>query len=562
MKQIKVEKTASRGIAIGKVHIYEEATFIPSEESISESDIPGELEKFKLAREQVCSRLELLAQENEIFGAHLMMAQDYTLESSVVERIQECRINAQLALSQVTGELREQFKEMENEYMRERASDIQDIEHQYLAAMQGRFKDADADWGKIEAPVILAAADLLPSDTAKLDPRQLLGMLTQEGGITSHVSIMAKGWGIPALVGVKTLMDNITEGDLICMDAGRGELVISPTEEVLQNFRARKREAEEKERQLEELKDLPARTLDGHRVTLCANVGNAEDVAAAMLHQAEGVGLFRSEFLYMENTHFPTEEEQFEVYKTAVCNSPAELTIRTLDIGGDKALKYFDFGEEENPFLGWRAIRISLDLTDIFKTQLRAILRAGAYGKIRVMFPMIVSVEEFRQAKSLLSECAQELDRQGIPYDRRMKAGMMIETPASVMMAGELAEVADFFSIGTNDLTQYLLAVDRGNPKISEMYNSYHPAVLRAVWHVIQSGHARQIKVGMCGEFASDPRAIPLLVGMGLDEFSMSPADIPQSKAVIRGLSYQKMNQAVGEILRCSTIGQVMEALP
>ncbi|WP_346909918.1 phosphoenolpyruvate--protein phosphotransferase [Faecalicatena orotica] len=562
MKQIKVEKTASRGIAIGKVHIYEEATFIPSEESISESDIPGELEKFKLAREQVCSRLELLAQENEIFGAHLMMAQDYTLESSVVERIQECRINAQLALSQVTGELREQFKEMENEYMRERASDIQDIEHQYLAAMQGRFKDADADWGKIEAPVILAAADLLPSDTAKLDPRQLLGMLTQEGGITSHVSIMAKGWGIPALVGVKTLMDNITEGDLICMDAGRGELVISPTEEVLQNFRARKREAEEKERQLEELKDLPARTLDGHRVTLCANVGNAEDVAAAMLHQAEGVGLFRSEFLYMENTHFPTEEEQFEVYKTAVCNSPAELTIRTLDIGGDKALKYFDFGEEENPFLGWRAIRISLDLTDIFKTQLRAILRAGAYGKIRVMFPMIVSVEEFRQAKSLLSECAQELDRQGIPYDSGMKAGMMIETPASVMMAGELAEVADFFSIGTNDLTQYLLAVDRGNPKISEMYNSYHPAVLRAVWHVIQSGHARQIKVGMCGEFASDPRAIPLLVGMGLDEFSMSPADIPQSKAVIRGLSYQKMNQAVGEILRCSTIGQVMEALP
>lgn len=562
MKQIKVEKTASRGIAIGKVHIYEEATFIPSEESISESDIPGELEKFKLAREQVCSRLELLAQENEIFGAHLMMAQDYTLESSVVERIQECRINAQLALSQVTGELREQFKEMENEYMQERASDIQDIEHQYLAAMQGRFKDADADWGKIEAPVILAAADLLPSDTAKLDPRQLLGMLTQEGGITSHVSIMAKGWGIPALVGVKTLMDNITEGDLICMDAGRGELVISPTEEVLQDFRARKREAEEKERQLEELKDLPARTLDGHRVTLCANVGNAEDVVAAMLHQAEGVGLFRSEFLYMENTHFPTEEEQFEVYKTAVCNSPAELTIRTLDIGGDKALKYFDFGEEENPFLGWRAIRISLDLTDIFKTQLRAILRAGAYGKIRVMFPMIVSVEEFRQAKSLLSECAQELDRQGIPYDSGMKAGMMIETPASVMMAGELAEVADFFSIGTNDLTQYLLAVDRGNPKISEMYNSYHPAVLRAVWHVIQSGHARQIKVGMCGEFASDPRAIPLLVGMGLDEFSMSPADIPQSKAVIRGLSYQKMNQAVGEILRCSTIGQVMEALP
>lgn len=562
MKQITVEKTASRGIAVGRVHIYEDITFLPSAESISEADIPGELEKFRSAREQVCSRLEPLARENEIFEAHLMMAQDDTLENSVAERIRTGRINAQMALSQVTGELSTQFMEMENEYMRERASDIRDIGRQYLAAMQGRFKDADAAGQDMETPVILAARDLLPSDTAKLNPKQLLGMLTQEGGITSHVSIMAKGWGIPALVGVKTLMENITEGDLVCMDAGRGELVISPTEEVLQDFRARKREAEERERRLEALKDLPARTADGHSVSLCANVGNAEEVAAAMLHQAEGVGLFRTEFLYMENTHFPTEEEQFEVYKAAVCNSPTELTIRTLDIGGDKSLKYFDFGEEENPFLGWRAIRISLELTDIFKTQLRAILRAGAYGKIRVMFPMIVSVEELRQAKALLSECAQELDRQGIPYDKSIEAGMMIETPASVMMAAELAEEADFFSIGTNDLTQYLLAVDRGNPKISGMYNSCHPAVLRAVRHVIQSGHARQIKVGMCGEFASDPRAIPLLVGMGLDELSMSPADIPQSKAVIRGLNYQEMNQAADEILRCSTIEQVMEALP
>ena len=321
---------------------------------------------------------------------------------------------------------------------------------------------------------------------------------------------------------LKGILSKVEDGMFVCMDAGEGVIVIDPDEEKVSEFAEKKAAFEQERKYLEELRNKPAVTKDGKQIYLCANVGNAEDIKKALPMNIDGVGLFRSEFLYMENTHFPTEEEQYRVYKEAAELCPQELTVRTLDIGGDKELSYFDFEKEENPFLGWRAIRISLDMKEMFKEQLRAILRASAYGHVRIMFPMIISLEELREAKDLVEECKQELKEAGVAFDPEIETGMMIETPASVLLAEEFAKEADFFSIGTNDLTQYLLAVDRGNKKIADRYSYFHPAVLKAIGHVIDAGHKEGIKVGMCGEMAGDEKATAILLEMGLDEFSMS----------------------------------------
>ena len=321
---------------------------------------------------------------------------------------------------------------------------------------------------------------------------------------------------------LKGILSKVEDGMFVCMDAGEGVIVIDPDEEKVSEFAEKKAAFEQERKYLEELRNKPAVTKDGKQIYLCANVGNAEDIKKALPMNIDGVGLFRSEFLYMENTHFPTEEEQYRVYKEAAELCPQELTVRTLDIGGDKELSYFDFEKEENPFLGWRAIRISLDMKEMFKEQLRAILRASAYGHVRIMFPMIISLEELREAKALVEECKQELKEAGIAFDPDIETGMMIETPSSVLLAEEFAKEADFFSIGTNDLTQYLLAVDRGNKKIADRYSYFHPAVLKAIGHVIDAGHKEGIKVGMCGEMAGDEKATAILLEMGLDEFSMS----------------------------------------
>ncbi len=523
MEKISVEKTASRGIAVAKVYKYLEPDLSPSAGIIADSETETEIQKFAQAKADVTKELEALAAENEIFAAHLEIAGDFALQDGVEAKIKDDHKNVQLAMQNTVEEFAALFEVMEDEYMRERAADVRDIGKRFMAKLKGITLP---DLGGIQEETIVVARDLFPSDTVKINPQLVKGILTEEGGVTSHVSILAKSMNIPILVGVTGILAKLEDGMPVCMDAGKGVIVADPDDATLAEYEAAKEAYEKECERLKSLRGKPAVTKGGKRVYLCANVGNAEGIRNALPMNIDGVGLFRSEFLYMENTHFPTEEEQFEVYKEAAQLIPQELTIRTLDIGGDKSLSYFEFEQEENPFLGWRAIRISLDMKDMFKTQLRAILRASAFGHIRIMFPMIISLEELRQAKEITKECMAELAAEQVEYDKNIEMGMMMETPASVLLAEEFAKEADFFSIGTNDLTQYLLAVDRGNKKIADRYDYFHPAVLKGIEQIIRAGHKEGIKVGMCGEMAGDAKAVPKLLELGLDEFSMSAGSV------------------------------------
>lgn len=546
MKEITVEKTSSNGIAIGKALIFTKEAYEATDYEILAEDKSAEKEKFVAAVEKAAEELTELAQSSEIFEAHLMLVNDDMLRQSVIDKVEQENKNIEQALDKVCEEYYEVFRTMEDEYMRERAADIVDIRNRLMRILQNK---PESDLSTLKEPVIIIAKDLTPSDTATMSLEKVLGFITQEGGVTSHVSIMAKSMGIPALVGVEGILKEITTSKEIIMDAGKGKIFIDPDSEMKERYRKLQEKYEEEVRELALLEGKEAVTTDGRSVLLYANAGNVEDVERAAAQKVYGIGLFRSEFLYMENSHFPTEEEQFEVYKKAAVLAKEELTIRTLDIGGDKSLSYFEFEKEENPFLGWRAIRISLTMKDIFKEQLRAILRASAFGKVRIMYPMIISVEELEEANRILLECKNELDKEKKEYDRQIKVGMMMETPASVMLAEELAARVDFFSIGTNDLTQYILAVDRGNKKISKLYNSCHPAVLKAIAHIIKAAHKQDIPVGMCGEFAGDIKAAKLLLGMGLDEFSMSLGQINRVKKVILETSREEAEKYAATVL-------------
>jgi phosphoenolpyruvate-protein phosphotransferase len=558
MKAIRVEKTASRGIVMGKAYIVNKPNITVDLSAIQESDISNEIKKYEDAVSYAVKELEILAKSNSIFQAHLEMAKDITLYEGVTTKIKYELFSAEAALDSTANEFIMIFESMDDEYMRERAADIKDIRSRLLYALKGIKSNSLQD---ISEKVILLADDLTPSDTAVLNLDYILGFITKEGGVTSHVSIMAKGLGLPALVGVNYIMDEVHNGDFIIMDAGKGDIIINPDEQTIIEYQHFIEEFERKQNELAKESHLEAVTLDGRSVHLCANVGSINDIKNAIKHGIDGIGLFRSEFLYMENSHFPTEEEQYLVYKEAAILCGKELTIRTLDIGGDKSLSYYEFEKEENPFLGWRAIRISLELKDMFKTQLRALLRASAFGKIRIMFPMIISMEELSMAKEILEECKNELKDESIAFDTDILVGMMIETPASVLCAEDFAKEVDFFSIGTNDLTQYMLAVDRGNKKIANMYNSFHPAVLRSIRHIIKAGHNHNIKVGMCGEFACDQRAIPILLGLGLDEFSMSAIEIANAKHIIRKLSYESAKTLAEKVCSLNTICEILNEI-
>ncbi|MDO5336641.1 MAG: phosphoenolpyruvate--protein phosphotransferase [Eubacteriales bacterium] len=530
MERIQVEKTASRGIAAAPVFVYREPNLTPDTRPVTPEQTEGEAEKFEQAKKRVLEELQALAEKNAIFAAHMEIVDDFTLREGVLSKIKAENKNAQQAVHETIEEFAAIFFSMDDVYMKERSADIKDIGKRLMAALKGITLQ---DLGEIDREVIVAAKDLYPSDTVKINPQLVKGILTEEGGITSHVSILAKSMDIPILVGVSGILSKLQDGSMVCMDAGQGIVILDADEAVLGKF-AKKKEAYQRERKrLEELRKYAPVTSSGKRISLCVNVGNVEDIRYALPLNVDGVGLFRTEFLYMENTHFPTEEEQFEVYKEAAVLCPKELTVRTLDIGGDKSLSYYEFDKEENPFLGWRAIRISLDMKDMFREQLRAILRASAFGHVRIMFPMLISLEELREAKLLVEECKKELRKENREFDETIEIGMMMETPASVLLAQEFAKEADFFSIGTNDLTQYLLAVDRGNKKIADKYDYFHPAVMRAIEHIIEAGHKEGIKIGMCGEMAGDARAIPLLLNMGLDELSMSQGSIDYARELI-----------------------------
>jgi phosphotransferase system enzyme I (PtsI) len=557
----KLDNLASKGIVMGKVFVVEEINLDPiTTKKIDNSEKSPEISCFTDALQSAEQEIAVLAKNNDIFQAHLDIIQSETLSYSVIKKIEEDNDNAQVALRNTENELAAMLEILEDEYLRERATDIRDICKRIMSHLKGIDLNV---FKNIKDEVIIIAKDLTPSDTSNMDFDKVKGFITQLGGVTGHVCIIARSIGLPAAVGQTNIWEILKADDFVILDTVNGILISNPTPSTINEYKIKIEEYTKKKNTFREILHLPAETTDKHHVELFANVGSLTDIEKAMQNGAGGVGLFRTEFLYMESKDdFPTEEEQFEVYKkSAILCDGKPIIIRTLDIGGDKDLPYYKFTKEENPFLGWRAIRMCLELTDMFKDQLRALLRASAYGDILIMYPMIISLEEYRTANALLQECKDELLAKNIAFNKDIKTGIMIETPASVICAEDLAKEVDFFSIGTNDLTQYLLAVDRGNDKISPIYDSFHPAVLRAIKTTIDAGHKYNKIVGMCGEFASNAEALPILLGMGLDEFSMASVDIAETKYKIRNMNYAKTKEFADTLLKKSTVSEIRELL-
>lgn len=547
---------ASKGIAVGPVKVVQEAPLF-ERRTVSEEEAARERQRIAPAMERARSELQALesrvAEElKEMIAAQLSLLDDPEISDEIEARLAE-RKNAEWAVEEAIESIAEAIAALDDPYLRERAADIRDLGKRIVAALLG----LDAPGIALQEPAILVAKDLSPSDTAGLDASLVLGFATELGGPTSHSAIMARTMGFPALVGVAGLLESVQGGETIVLDAERGELLIDPPDAVRAAYEEqaaahRRLLAEQKSK-----KDLPAVTTDGHRVELAANIGGVKDVAPALEWGAEAVGLFRTEFLYMEQNKLPDEETQFAAYRQVVEQlAPRPVIFRTLDIGGDKGLPYLELPKEENPFLGYRALRFCLNRPELFKSQLRAILRAGAHGKARIMFPMVATLQEWRQAKAYLREAADELGLSELP-----ETGIMIEIPSAAIMASAFAEEVDFFSIGSNDLIQYTVAADRGNKEVSYLYQHLEPAVLRLVSQVIEAAHGAGKWVGMCGEMAGDPQAIPLLVGLGLDEFSMSAASLPKARDLIRGLSLEDCRKLAGAALACRDAAEVKQLL-
>ena len=559
MKSLLVSKVSSHGLAAGPVYLVpEEHTQISNAKAESREEIEAETRKFEDAAKKTADSLSQLAHSNKIFAGHIAIVNDSTLHDAVKQRIRRQHLNAEQATAESIKEICRMFQNMSDPYMKERAADITDVGDKLLSYLQNRKADKFAG---LESPSIIVARDLVPSDTALLDKRLVLGFITEEGGVTSHVSITAKSLNIPALVGAAGILDIVGKGSKIIMDAGTGEIYVDPEPHFTEDFIKRQKMQEQENEAYAANAGLPTVTKDGRKLKVCANVGNLKDVEQAASLHVDGIGLFRTEFLYMENDHFPTEAEQFSVYRKAAETLGKEIIIRTLDIGGDKKLSYYKFKPEQNPFLGLRAIRFCLRNTDIFKTQIRAILRASHYGKLRIMLPMMVSIEEAEQALKIIGDVKNDLQKNGIPFNAEIPVGMMMETPAAVFCADDFAGIMDFFSIGTNDLTQYTLAVDRGNREISDLYDPLYPSVIRAIARIISAGHKAGIEVGMCGEFAGDSRATKLLLGLGLDEFSMSASSAPRIKAVLRGLNSHTASELAQKILGLNHIKDIKALL-
>lgn len=557
MKTIKVNKTASKGIVIGRAYLWKKADMTPANNRINENEKDKEIARFMLALQAVEGRIKLLADSSGIFAGHLLILRDPMLVGAVTEKIREQR-NAEEALHETMKELTNIFDSMDDEYMKERAEDVRDVCFRIMACLKNVQEQALPE---LNEQVILVARELVPSEISAMDASSVLGIVTELGGATSHVSILAGQKGIPILTGVTDILKDVKEGEMLILDTTEGLLILSPDKETLKQYEQKRIDYLLSRNQMEEMSSLPAITRDGKRIRVCANVGSLKELKEALRRSVDGIGLFRSEFLYMEKDHFPKEEEQFQVYKQIAEQVEEEVIIRTLDIGGDKELPYYRIGDEDNPFLGWRGIRISLELTGIFKTQLRAILRAGHYGRLKIMFPMITSLEELYQGKKLVEQCKQELKEEGVLYREDIEVGIMIETPAAVLCIDNLARQADFFSIGTNDLTQYLLATDRNNPKTSSLYNHFHPAVLRSIKRVIDAGKTNHKRVAMCGEFAGNPEAVSLLLGMGLEEFSVSADLVAEIKSVIRATDYGEARQQAERVLQAATVKEIQELL-
>ena len=558
---------ASDGIAIAKVYTLTEpdltvtkVTVEDSEKEVSRLDdaLAASIKDVELIKETALKNLG--EEEAQVFDAHLMVLSDPELIGQVKDSITSNKVNAESALKEVTDMFISIFAGMEdNPYMQERAADIRDVSKRVLAHLLGVKIPSPAT---IKDEVIIVAADLTPSDTAQLNRQYVKAFVTDIGGRTSHSAIMARSLEIPAIVGTKEVTSTAKDGDIIIVDGLTGDVFLNPSEEVIAEYRAKAEAFAAQQAEWEKLKDSKTYTKDGHQVELAANIGTPKDLEGVVNNGAEGVGLYRTEFLYMDSHDMPTEEDQFEAYKAVLEGMNGRpVVVRTMDIGGDKELPYLPLPHEMNPFLGYRAIRISLNEPEMFRTQLRALLRASVYGKLRIMFPMIATLNDFRGAKALLEEEKAKLIAEGVAVSEDIQVGIMIEIPAAAVLAHQFAKEVDFFSIGTNDLIQYTMAADRMNERVSYLYQPYNPSILTLIKHVIDSAHKEGKWAGMCGEMAGDQTAVPLLVGLGLDEFSMSASSVLKTRSLIAKLTLSDM-QALADkaINECATVEEV-EAL-
>lgn len=557
-----VGKGISEGIGLGKVVILKENEIKIEKQKIK--DISAEKQKIHNAIKKVESEIENLIQnisgtEKEIMQAYLMILQDPSLIEETIKIIEQEKCNSSYAVETGLNKIIKTFEEMDDPYMSARSRDIEDMKKRILSKL---LKIQEVDLSNLPQNTILVAKELATSDTARLNLKNVAGIITEIGGVNSHMAIMARTHEIPAIVGIKHIFENIKENDYIALNGTTGEIYLNPTETEKEELKQRKERQKQEKQELEKYKKQKAITKDGHQVELLANIGREQDIPIILENTAEGVGLLRSEFLYMDAKDFPTEEEQFKAYKKiAESLENKTVVIRTLDIGGDKDLKYMKLPKEENPFLGYRAIRVCLDNIDLFKVQLRAILRASAYGEISIMLPMISSIEELRKSKEIIEEVKKDLKAKSIKYNENIKIGIMIEIPSSAIMAEEFAKECDFFSIGTNDLIQYTIAVERGNEKVANLYTHFNPAVIRLIKSAIDGAHKNGILCGMCGEAAGDIKFIPLLIGLGLDEFSMNANKILKARKLITSLDYSKCQILAEEILKLVSTQEVKEKL-
>lgn len=555
---------AAPGISMGRAYLLDVEEFIIPRRRIKKEDVTNEIKRFNACLAKTRKELlvikeriskEMGSEQGEIFSAHLLVIEDPILISDVISRVERELLGVECIFLDVMKKYINVLSKTNDEYLRERVSDINDVGKRVLRNILGTKKET---LETLEDKVVVIAYDLSPSDTAIMHRRNVMAFATDIGGKTSHTAIMAKSLEIPAVVGLEVVTGRIRNGDMVIVDGTHGKVIVHPTLDTLKRYKLEQKKFAAVEKDLNALKTLPSQTLDGKRIILAANIEMPEDLPSVLAHRSDGIGLYRTEYFYMNRKGLPTEEEHYKAYKTVAERIyPKHAIIRTLDLGGDKFLSNLHVPREMNPFMGWRAIRFCLARPDIFKTQLRAILRASTHGNLKIMYPMISGLDELKKANAILEEVKNELIKKSVKFDKDIEIGAMIEVPSAAMTSDLLAEEVDFFSIGTNDLIQYALAVDRVNEKIAYLYEPAHPAVLRLIKTIIYNGHAKNIWVGMCGEMAGDVLLTMILLGMGLDHFSMSPVNILEIKRIIRAVSYENAKKIAEETLKLPTAFEV-----
>ncbi len=559
----------SPGIAIGKVFVLHSGeSFNLPQRMVAPEQISNEIARFEEALTR--TRTEILGirrrlsnqigrESSDIFTAHLLILEDRTLIEDVIEVIKEKKVAAEYAFATVIQRYFQAFSQINDEYLKERIADVRDVGRRLLGNLCGEEKKRLEQFPE---KVIIVSHDLSPSDTASLDKAKVLAFVTEIGGPTSHTAILGRSLEIPAIVGIEKIINEVQNGDTIIVDGTHGTVCIEPDQQTIDNFHSVENRFLQLTGELDKLRELPTETLDGKRVTLAANIEFHHEIPSVISHGAEGVGLYRTEYFYMNRPNLPTEDEQYEAYKkVAEMMAPHTVVVRTLDLGGDKFASTLDIPHEMNPYLGWRAIRFCLTRTDIFKTQLRAILRASAHGNLKIMYPLISNVYEVRAAKEILNQAKAELESENKPFTKDIHVGAMIEIPSAALASDVLAQEVDFFSLGTNDLIQYVLAIDRMNEKIAYLYEPTHPAIVRLIDMVVRNGHAQNIWVGSCGEMSADPKIAILLLGLGIDEISASPVVLPKIKKAIRSIRYSEAREIAQKALTLQTGKEIEEYL-